>query len=116
MSPASYQTAPPRDGSPDNQRAGNGTRTRDPNLGKVVLYQLSYSRVPGILARALPTELRPHYIFAPAGKTGAKQHGKLVRAPTSVKHSVASAERFSGLEGFHHNEEKETGRAAVSRS
>src|SRR5579883_2603184 len=26
--------------------AGNETRTRDPNLGKVVLYQLSYSRVP----------------------------------------------------------------------
>ena len=26
------------------QQAGNGTRTRDPNLGKVVLYQLSYSR------------------------------------------------------------------------
>ncbi len=25
-------------------RAGNGTRTRDPTLGKVVLYQLSYSR------------------------------------------------------------------------
>ena len=24
--------------------AGNGTRTRDPDLGKVVLYQLSYSR------------------------------------------------------------------------
>ena len=51
MSPASYQTAPPRDdfrrvrrlGGP---RAGNGTRTRDPDLGKVVLYQLSYSRKP----------------------------------------------------------------------
>ena len=28
------------------RRAGNGTRTRDPNLGKVVLYQLSYSRAP----------------------------------------------------------------------
>ena len=28
-------------------RAGNGTRTRDPNLGKVVLYQLSYSRNVG---------------------------------------------------------------------
>src|SRR5689334_11303730 len=28
-----------------SSRAGNGTRTRDPNLGKVVLYQLSYSRV-----------------------------------------------------------------------
>ena len=25
--------------------AGNGARTRDPNLGKVVLYQLSYSRI-----------------------------------------------------------------------
>ncbi len=25
--------------------AGDGTRTRDPHLGKVVLYQLSYSRV-----------------------------------------------------------------------
>src|SRR5687767_6962542 len=71
MSPASYQTAPPRDAaltagllplhwrkpqrlqplrssgqgfSPAAEKAGNGTRTRDPNLGKVVLYQLSYSR------------------------------------------------------------------------
>ncbi len=26
-------------------RAGNRTRTGDPNLGKVVLYQLSYSRM-----------------------------------------------------------------------
>ena len=25
--------------------AGNGTRTRDPKLGKLVLYQLSYARV-----------------------------------------------------------------------
>jgi hypothetical protein len=25
-------------------QAEDGTRTRDPNLGKVVLYQLSYSR------------------------------------------------------------------------
>ena len=30
--------------SVESWRAGNGTRTRDPNLGKVVLYQLSYSR------------------------------------------------------------------------
>jgi hypothetical protein len=56
MSPASYQTAPPRDvactcWSPRIAlRAGNGTRTRDPNLGKVVLYQLSYSR--GLILRA----------------------------------------------------------------
>jgi hypothetical protein len=26
-------------------RAGNGIRTRDPQLGKLMLYQLSYSRV-----------------------------------------------------------------------
>ena len=29
---------------PSQKRAENGTRTRDPNLGKVVLYQLSYFR------------------------------------------------------------------------
>ena len=28
----------------NNKRAENGTRTRDPDLGKVVLYQLSYFR------------------------------------------------------------------------
>ncbi len=33
-------------------RAGNGTRTRDPNLGKVVLYQLSYSRVTGSIGES----------------------------------------------------------------
>ena len=49
MSPASYQTAPPRDVF--LWRAGNGTRTRDPNLGKVVLYQLSYSRVAHLTAK-----------------------------------------------------------------
>ena len=27
------------------KRAGNEARTRDPNLGRVVLYQLSYSRI-----------------------------------------------------------------------
>src|SRR4026207_2062654 len=44
-------------------RAGNGTRTRDPNLGKVVLYQLSYSRVRrkcnGSLGFYLPQPDRP---------------------------------------------------------
>jgi hypothetical protein len=30
----------------DQNGADNETRTRDPNLGKVVLYQLSYVRVP----------------------------------------------------------------------
>src|ERR1700704_4480956 len=68
MSPASYQTAPPRAvaaaffllsrvrAAALPRRAGNGTRTRDPNLGKVVLYQLSYSRV----VRKIGTSLRTH--------------------------------------------------------
>ena len=34
----------PEQRPPSDVKAGNGTRTRDPNLGKVVLYQLSYSR------------------------------------------------------------------------
>ena len=29
--------------------AGNGVRTRDPELGKLVLYQLSYTRISRIL-------------------------------------------------------------------
>ena len=33
--------------------AGNETRTRDPDLGKVVLYQLSYSRLGGLCFTAL---------------------------------------------------------------
>ena len=33
-------------------RAENGTRTRDPNLGKVVLYQLSYFRIKTSLGGA----------------------------------------------------------------
>ena len=38
-------------------RAGHGTRTRDPNLGKVVLYQLSYSReADDSSARPVPTQ------------------------------------------------------------
>src|SRR6267378_3403187 len=59
MSPASYQTAPPRVALPSLARAGNGTRTRDPNLGKVVLYQLSYSRALRKSNRSVGLHLRP---------------------------------------------------------
>ena len=34
-------------------RAGNGTRTRDLDLGKVTLYQLSYSRNTSISVQGL---------------------------------------------------------------
>src|SRR5262245_31206011 len=40
--------------------AGNETRTRDPDLGKVVLYQLSYSRVleRGVILGRRPAKSR----------------------------------------------------------
>ena len=44
---------------PSDWRAGNGTRTRDPNLGKVVLYQLSYSRAPPKSNRSVGGYLPP---------------------------------------------------------
>jgi hypothetical protein len=42
---ARLKTAKPRWSEVLETGAGNETRTRDPDLGKVVLYQLSYSRV-----------------------------------------------------------------------
>ena len=35
----------------ERPRAENETRTRDPNLGKVVLYQLSYFRITSLVIR-----------------------------------------------------------------
>ena len=43
-------------------KAGNGTRTRDPNLGKVVLYQLSYSR-DSCSKGDRPVTTRNHYFI-----------------------------------------------------
>ena len=89
MSPASYQTAPPRDDCalgtiPANGaractdstfwRAGNGTRTRDPNLGKVVLYQLSYSREIGVGTKETPTIPQPRLPLVKPGPTLARHH------------------------------------------
>ena len=72
----------------DTDGAKNGTRTRDPNLGKVVLYQLSYFRISSFQSLfrnafrwssekrdsnprpqpwqgcALPTELFSHFIIS----------------------------------------------------
>ncbi len=42
--------------NPFKTGAGNETRTRDPDLGKVVLYQLSYSRNNALKSETRPTE------------------------------------------------------------
>ena len=47
--------------------AGNETRTRDPNLGKVVLYQLSYSRINSTLTPA-PVPRRDPDVVAWSGR------------------------------------------------
>ena len=52
-------------------RAGNGTRTRDPNLGKVVLYQLSYSRgIEGQSLSAGPSDCNTRLEQAPCHNGG----------------------------------------------
>ena len=53
--------------------AGNETRTRDPDLGKVVLYQLSYSRInfcPSETKSQLLISLFFHPFAAVAGAVG----------------------------------------------
>ena len=43
--------------------AGNEIRTRDPNLGKVVLYQLSYSREVGRILREQDDTVNNHFLI-----------------------------------------------------
>ena len=67
-------------------RAGNGTRTRDPNLGKVVLYQLSYSRVPPKSNRSMRGYLPPRQRLT----------GQTVR-PSTVRPSGGEGDRTPDL-------------------
>ena len=46
------------------RRAENETRTRDPNLGKVMLYQLSYFRVYGCKCREFYNKLQTFLPFS----------------------------------------------------
>jgi hypothetical protein len=57
--------------------AGNGTRTRDPNLGKVVLYQLSYSREEA----GWRTSLSSHDVRTRLNKQGPRQFAATARPP-----------------------------------
>ena len=69
-------------------RAGNGTRTRDPNLGKVVLYQLSYSRV----ARKL--------VPAPGAYKGARCERGAPSAVDDAPRTRVSPRRRYGIAGM----------------
>ncbi len=54
------QKARPRHAGSRGHGAGNETRTRDPDLGKVVLYQLSYSRNATRDCRGAPRGVKAH--------------------------------------------------------
>ena len=56
-------TIPPFE-HPFKERAENETRTRDPNLGKVMLYQLSYFRVYGCKCREFCDILQTFHPFS----------------------------------------------------
>ena len=64
--------------------AGKGTRTLDPDLGKVVLYQLSYSRVE-------PAILRLHSTLSTTFFSCALRLGQAARAYSYPDHSVSIA-------------------------
>src|SRR5262245_23331656 len=87
-----------RTSAPDDGRgrgAGNGTRTRDPDLGKVVLYQLSYSR-----------PLRPgEHTVASARPPESKRVRKVVRGQAP----------FGGAAHLHHVESAGRKRPAAAR-
>jgi hypothetical protein len=55
-----------RCGASGNPGAGNGTRTRDPELGKLVLYQLSYSRLAPETSKTSSAGASPAFSGAPA--------------------------------------------------
>ncbi|MDB6163797.1 MAG: hypothetical protein JWL98_1229 [Xanthomonadaceae bacterium] len=69
--------------SPHNG-AGNETRTRDPDLGKVVLYQLSYSR-------AEPAILLSTAGLSTANRSPARKTGHAARRYSYPDHNVSKA-------------------------
>ena len=53
----------------ENSGAGNESRTRDLNLGKVALYQLSYSRVFDLYQIKQEQKYKPVFLFLQTAKT-----------------------------------------------
>ena len=94
--------------------AENETRTRDPNLGKVVLYQLSYFRISVCVSRcqalplprleyiillgqscALPTELFPHFTFSITAELLNECITYFGFASANIRHFFLSCKQFT---------------------
>ena len=82
----------PADRGLENRGAGNETRTRDPDLGKVVLYQLSYSRT-GVAHYGDPQrDVNSATVFAGVGRAAVQDIG----TPLSATRRPARAMRRAG--------------------
>ncbi len=62
-----------------NHGAGNETRTRDPDLGKVVLYQLSYSRARPAIIR-IAQILSTYSVSSAIGTHGGPRRTQILEA------------------------------------
>ena len=69
--------------------AGDGVRTRDINLGKVALYQLSYSRVVGYSTFSDEFVAKSIHVIATLDLTGIGCVGKPVHAAPSRRLAFA---------------------------
>ena len=76
--------------------AGNETRTRDPDLGKVVLYQLSYSRLGGV------TSLRTNFGAGNETRTRDPDLGKVVLYQLSYSRKIFVFQAATALAAFTH--------------
>ena len=77
-----------------NTGATDGTRTRHPDLGKVVLYQMSYGRIVGWSPRR---KSDPHQIFTKDLSAPARRgHGAVSGNQTRPKKVYRTLYRFSG--------------------
>ena len=77
--------------------AGNEVRTRDLNLGKVALYQLSYSRFGGRNCIGLPAPVKPiQGPFSPSA-VSAMMKGQAARRYTIIDQMVITAASTSNI-------------------
>ena len=77
--------------------ARDGGRTRDPQLGKLMLYQLSYSRVRSRLAEPMR---RMHRGFARQWRVGDVAHGRAQRPSSMLRVSVRRRNAWGPMMGW----------------
>ena len=80
-------------------RAENGTRTRDPNLGKVVLYQLSYFRLSVLVREEEETRTPTSQLTLPPQSSASTNSAT---SPTKILNKKECPEQDSNLHASRH--------------